>query len=183
MQEKEAALLKTRQYQKEKNKSYQDQVKSLSNSLEETTNELIASQKYIADKTKVSDDYVSSLSSALEEKENYIAELSSALEEKENYIIQLESTKLVKIAKDCMVLKGNAMHKICFFSIVSKNYTHVVRTLMDSVEEHYPKADRIVALCDQQNSFDYSQDNFSIFSLEELDNIPQIKKFCFVTRS
>ena len=71
------------------------------------------------------------------------------------------------------------MHKVCFFSIVSKNYTHVVRTLMDSIEEFYPQADRIVALCDQQNSFDYSQDNFSIFSVEELDNIPQIEKFLF----
>ena len=68
------------------------------------------------------------------------------------------------------------MHKVCFFSIVSKNYTHVVRTLMDSIEEHYPEADRVVALCDQQGSFDYSRDNFSILSVGELDNIPEIDR-------
>ena len=71
------------------------------------------------------------------------------------------------------------MPKVCFFSIVSKNYTHVVRTLMDSIEEHYPEADRVVALCDQQDSFDYSRDNFSILSVGELDNIPEIEKFLF----
>ena len=60
------------------------------------------------------------------------------------------------------------MPKVCFFSIVSKNYTHVVRTLMDSIEEHYPEADRVVALCDQQDSFDYSRDNFSILSVGRL---------------
>ena len=71
------------------------------------------------------------------------------------------------------------MHKVCFFSIVSKNYTHVVRTLMESLEEHYPDADRVVALCDQQDDFDYSYDNFTIFPITRLNNIPQVKKFLF----
>ena len=50
---------------------------------------------------------------------------------------------------------------------------------MDSIEEHYPEADRVVTLCDQQDSFDYSRDNFSILSVGELDNIPEIEKFLF----
>ena len=71
------------------------------------------------------------------------------------------------------------MSNICFFTIVSKNYTHVARTLMHSLEEHFPNADRVVALCDKPDGFDYSKDNFSIFSLDELDNIPLFGKFLF----
>ena len=71
------------------------------------------------------------------------------------------------------------MNNTCFFTIVSKNYTHVARTLMHSIEEHYPNADRVVALCDKSDGFDYSEDNFSIFALDELDNIPLFSKFLF----
>ncbi len=71
------------------------------------------------------------------------------------------------------------MSNTCFFTIVSKNYTHVARTLMHSIEQHYPNADRVLALCDKSDGFDYSEDNFSIFALDELDNIPLFSKFLF----
>ena len=71
------------------------------------------------------------------------------------------------------------MNKVCIFTVVSKNYTHVARTLMHSVEQHYPEASRVVALCDRPDGFDYSRDNFEIFNLDLLDNIPSFEKFIF----
>jgi hypothetical protein len=50
---------------------------------------------------------------------------------------------------------------------------------MHSIEAHYPGADRLVALCDEVDGFDYSNDNFSLFEMSELDNIPQLEKFIF----
>ena len=67
------------------------------------------------------------------------------------------------------------MNKVCIFTVVSKNYTHVARTLMHSVEQHYPEASRVVALCDRPDGFDYSRDNFEIFNLDLLDNIPSFE--------
>ena len=71
------------------------------------------------------------------------------------------------------------MNNVCIFTIVSKNYTHVARALMHSVEQYYPEANRVVALCDKPDDFDYSRDNFEIFNLGRLDNIPSFEKFLF----
>jgi hypothetical protein len=69
---------------------------------------------------------------------------------------------------------GNA----CIFTIVSRNYLHYARTLMAGVEQFAPGADRLVGLCDERGDFDFSEENFDLLELRELE-IPQIEKFIF----
>lgn len=69
--------------------------------------------------------------------------------------------------------------KVCFFTIVSKNYTHYARTLISSIKEHYPGADLFVALCDKPDGIDYADEPYALIKLEELDNIPDRHKFLF----
>jgi glycosyltransferase involved in cell wall biosynthesis len=70
------------------------------------------------------------------------------------------------------------MTKTCIFTIVSRNYLHYARTLMDSVAEHAPSADRVVGLCDEQGDFDFTDENFDLLEISELD-IPLRDKFIF----
>ena len=70
------------------------------------------------------------------------------------------------------------MAKTCIFTIVSRNYLHYARTLMNSIEQHAPEADRVVGLCDKPEDFDFSQENFDILEMASLD-IPMIDKFIF----
>ena len=70
------------------------------------------------------------------------------------------------------------MTKTCIFTIVSRNYLHYARTLMHSVAEHAPGADRLVGLCDQRGDFDFSGEPFDILEMSELE-IPEIEKFIF----
>ena len=70
------------------------------------------------------------------------------------------------------------MTRTCIFTIVSRNYLHYARTLMNSIEQHAPDADRIVGLCDKPEGFDFSNENFDILEMASLD-IPLIDKFIF----
>lgn len=70
------------------------------------------------------------------------------------------------------------MAKTCIFTIVSRNYLHYARTLMNSVEAFAPDADRVVGLCDKQGDFDLGRENFDILEMTSLD-IPMIEKFIF----
>ncbi|MBO6702747.1 MAG: glycosyltransferase [Pseudomonadales bacterium] len=70
------------------------------------------------------------------------------------------------------------MAKTCIFTIVSRNYLHYARTLMNSVEQFSPAADRVVGLCDKPEDFDFSAENFDILEMASLD-IPMIDKFIF----
>jgi len=70
------------------------------------------------------------------------------------------------------------MGNTCIFTIVSRNYLHYARTLMAGVEQFAPGADRLVGLCDERGDFDFSEENFDLLELRELE-IPQIDKFIF----
>lgn len=70
------------------------------------------------------------------------------------------------------------MSKTCIFTIVSRNYMHYARTLMDSVAQYAPDADRVVGLCDKPGDFDFSGDNFEILEMASLP-VPDIEKFIF----
>ena len=70
------------------------------------------------------------------------------------------------------------MNQTCIFTIVSRNYLHYARTLMNSVAEFAPGAQRIVGLCDERGDFDFSGENFDILDLQDLD-IPLKEKFIF----
>ncbi|MEE4193150.1 MAG: hypothetical protein V2I66_16345, partial [Halieaceae bacterium] len=70
------------------------------------------------------------------------------------------------------------MSKTCIFTIVSRNYLHYARTLMNSVEEFAPEAERVVGLCDARGDFDFSGENFSLLEMRDLP-IPEIDKFIF----
>ena len=76
-----------------------------------------------------------------------------------------------------MSLKGK-MKNTCIFTIVSRNYLHYARTLLNSVEEFYPHADLVVGLCDRRGDTDFSGDVFDVIELEELD-IRDREKFIF----
>jgi glycosyltransferase involved in cell wall biosynthesis len=66
----------------------------------------------------------------------------------------------------------------CIFTIVSRNYLHYARTLMDSLETHAPGAHRLVGLCDDPDGIDIASENFSVLPMKEL-SIPDIDKFIF----
>lgn len=68
--------------------------------------------------------------------------------------------------------------RTCIFTIVSRNYLHYARTLMDSVEAHAPGADRLVGLCDEIGEVDLSGENFDVLEMKSL-SIPEIDKFIF----
>lgn len=70
------------------------------------------------------------------------------------------------------------MSRTCIFTIVSRNYLHYARTLMNSVEEYAPGAERVVGLCDAPGDFDFSGENFSLLEMRDLP-IPEIDKFIF----
>jgi len=56
---------------------------------------------------------------------------------------------------------------------------HFARTLLNSVMEHTENADFYVGLCDQAGDFDFSNDNFNVIEISDLDNIPDLNKFIF----
>ncbi|MEM0952909.1 MAG: glycosyltransferase family 4 protein [Pseudomonadota bacterium] len=61
---------------------------------------------------------------------------------------------------------------------MSRNYLHYARTLMHSVEAFAPGASRVVGLCDERGSVEFSAENFDILDMRSLD-IPEIDKFIF----
>ena len=48
---------------------------------------------------------------------------------------------------------GNS--KVCFFTIVSRNYMHYARTLMNSIVSNFPEAKCVVGLCDKVGDFKF----------------------------
>ncbi len=70
------------------------------------------------------------------------------------------------------------MNNICIFTIVSRNYLHYARTLLESVKEFCPEAELVVGLCDRKGDTDFSNDVFRIIELEDL-NINEREKFIF----
>ncbi len=68
--------------------------------------------------------------------------------------------------------------RTCIFTIVSRNYLHYARTLMNSIEQHAPGAERLVGLCDEIGEVDLSGENFQVLEMKSLD-IPDIEKFIF----
>ena len=59
-------------------------------------------------------------------------------------------------------------HAACVFTIVSRNYLHFARTLMDGVAEHMPDADRVVCLCDKPVEGRTVQGDFMLLPVEDL---------------
>lgn len=65
------------------------------------------------------------------------------------------------------------------FTIVSKNYLHFARTLMQSVKDVHPEWDRHVLLVDEvRGDFDQSGEDFTLTEVREL-LLPQMDKFLF----
>ena len=65
------------------------------------------------------------------------------------------------------------------FTIVSNNYLHYARTLLESVAIHHPECERFCVLVDVDPSIALSfPDEFAIVRLEELD-LPDFRKFTF----
>lgn len=66
-----------------------------------------------------------------------------------------------------------------FFTIVSKNYLAYARTLMESVREHHPDAERYVCLADQIDGyFAPEKEPFRLLIAEDL-GIPSFRRFAF----
>jgi glycosyltransferase involved in cell wall biosynthesis len=68
--------------------------------------------------------------------------------------------------------------KTCIFTIAAKNYMHFVRTLMDSVADYAPSADRVLALCDEPDGSEAADDAFRVIPLSALP-IPELERFVF----
>lgn len=69
--------------------------------------------------------------------------------------------------------------KVAIFTIVSNNYLHFARTLLKSVAEHHPDAERFCVIVDRDMAPSASLSNeFSVIELEEL-GIPDLTPFLF----
>jgi glycosyltransferase involved in cell wall biosynthesis len=66
----------------------------------------------------------------------------------------------------------------CLFTIVSRNYLHFARTLMESAAIHAPWMERIVCLCDSAEGLDEKDFNFRLITLKDLP-IPKVDAFIF----
>src|SRR6185312_3859629 len=65
------------------------------------------------------------------------------------------------------------------FTIVSKNYLHFARTLMQSVAQHAPNARRFVLLVDEnRGELDLARERFEVVEFDELP-LPEPRKFAF----
>ncbi len=71
------------------------------------------------------------------------------------------------------------MTRTAVFTIVSKNYLHFARTLMQSVKDVHPGWDRHVLLVDEvRNDFDPAAEDFIVTEVRELP-LPQMNRFLF----
>jgi len=68
--------------------------------------------------------------------------------------------------------------EICFFTVVSKNYLHFAKTLVNSILINNPSAKCFVVLCDEMGDLDLSQEPFEIINIRDLD-IKNIDDFIF----
>lgn len=71
------------------------------------------------------------------------------------------------------------MTRTAVFTIVSKNYLHFARTLMQSVKDVHPEWDRHVLLVDEvRGDFDPTAEDFKVTGVREL-SLPEMDKFLF----
>jgi glycosyltransferase involved in cell wall biosynthesis len=71
------------------------------------------------------------------------------------------------------------MNNTAFVTIVSNNYLHFARSLMQSVAQHHPEADRFCVLVDRDISFiRYLSEEFDCLQLDQL-NLPDGDDFYF----
>lgn len=71
------------------------------------------------------------------------------------------------------------MNKTAVFTIVSKNYLHFARTLMNSVRQFHPEWEQHVLLVDElKGDIDPKNEKFNVKTVTEL-NLPNIKQFLF----
>jgi glycosyltransferase involved in cell wall biosynthesis len=70
------------------------------------------------------------------------------------------------------------MTKTCCFTIVSNNYRHFARTLVESVRRHSPDVDAFVALCDRPPATRDPRDDYEEIPIAALP-LPQPDRFTF----
>ena len=70
------------------------------------------------------------------------------------------------------------MSKTCFFTIVSNNYRHFARTLVESVRAQAPDLDAFVAICDDPLAERDPRDAYTELPIRELA-LPQFDRFAF----
>ena len=70
------------------------------------------------------------------------------------------------------------MGETCFFTIVSNNYRHFARTLVESVRRHTPEIDAYVAICDAPLAAPDPRDDYQEIPIREL-GLPQFDRFVF----
>jgi len=68
--------------------------------------------------------------------------------------------------------------EVCFFTVVSRNYLHFAKTLVNSILTNNPGAKCFVVLCDEMGDLDLSQEPFEVISIRDLD-IKNIDDFIF----
>ena len=68
--------------------------------------------------------------------------------------------------------------KTCFFTIVSNNYRHFARTLVDSVHRHSPDIEAYVAICDDPLPARDPRDAYREISIRDL-GLPKFDRFVF----
>ena len=75
--------------------------------------------------------------------------------------------------------KKGAQPRVAVFTIVSKNYLHFARTLMDSLRTVHPGWTRFVLLVDEvRGDFDPKQEKFTLVEVSDLP-LPDKQKFLF----
>lgn len=70
------------------------------------------------------------------------------------------------------------MNKTAVFTIVSKNYLHFARTLMDSVREFHPDWEQHVLLVDKVNDGEFNEEMFQVSTVLDL-KLPNPQQFLF----
>ena len=70
------------------------------------------------------------------------------------------------------------MSKTCIFTIVSNNYRHFARTLVESVRAQAPDLDAFVAICDGPLAERDPRDAYTELPIRELA-LPQFDRFAF----
>ena len=70
------------------------------------------------------------------------------------------------------------MSKTCFFTIVSNNYRHFARTLVQSVRANSPAVDAFVAICDSPLAARDPRDDYAEIPIRQL-GLPQFDRFTF----
>ena len=65
------------------------------------------------------------------------------------------------------------MNKVCFFTVVSRNYLPYAQALMESVARHAPDAERVVILCEPKSEREPTDDNCQLVSAQQI-GIPDL---------